>query len=139
GGRRGVRKSRDRLNPAVSPQSGEVGASQVERRVRGAPGCPTEADVAVVRLDTADQPKAVPGELLLRGLNHRIDCVDAVAAAVRIDVTSVLGPCLGDEIAPTLRVSFVPGGEIVDYQLVDVAHGDTPFVWLHERLRFAPM
>src|SRR5262249_28797433 len=123
-----VRKARHRLNAAVSPQSGEIGTPQVERRVRGAPGCPTEAKVAVVRLDTADQPKAVPGELLLRGLDHLIDCVDAVAAAVSVDVTSVLGPRLGDEIAPALRFSLVPGREVVDHQLVDVAHWDAPYV-----------
>src|SRR5215813_10159451 len=42
---------------------------------------------------------------------------------------------MSHEIAPALRVSLVPGREVVDHQLGDVAHGDAPFVRPLERPR----
>src|SRR5262249_21604119 len=78
---------------------------------------------AVVGLDSADEPKAITGKMLLRGLDHGVDRVVALAAPMRVDIRSILGPGLGDEVAASLVVPLVPRRQIIDDQLVDVRHG----------------
>jgi len=35
-----------------------------------------------------------------------------LAVAMGIDVAAVLGPGLGDELAPAFRIALVPGGDV---------------------------
>src|SRR5215831_8491186 len=46
-----------------------------------------------------------------------------LAAAVCVDVASILGPGLGDQLAASLVVPLVPRCQVADDQFVDVAHG----------------
>jgi hypothetical protein len=49
--------------------------------------------------------------------------VQAASSAGRIDVRSILGPGVRDNLATPPAVALVPGGEVTDDQFVDVAHG----------------
>src|SRR5262249_2629072 len=120
--RRRVDESCDGLQTAVISDDAEVGATQVERRLRRAAGGPAESDVAVVGFDAADQVQLVTRELGLGGGDHRVDFGVSAAATVRIDIAAILGPDPRDQRAAASRVTFVPYGEISDHQLVDVAH-----------------
>src|SRR5262249_32095868 len=77
----------------------------------------------VVSFDPADETKAVVGELILRNLDHRVDRVVILVVTVRIQVRSVLGPDLRNDLATPPVVTLVPRSDVTDDQFVDVLHG----------------
>jgi hypothetical protein len=81
-----------------------------------------------VRLDAADQIQPIVGELRLRRRQHGVDGAVAVPMTVGVNIASFLGPGRGDELAPTFRIAFVPGGEVTEDGFVDIGHQASPHI-----------
>ncbi len=82
--RRRVNETRHRLKSTVARHDTEISATQVKRGVPRAPDRPTKSDLAVVRLDAADEAKLITRKLALGLIDHGIDRFMAFVGAVRV-------------------------------------------------------
>jgi hypothetical protein len=125
----------DRLQAAIARNQGEVGADEMQWRVRSATRLPLEAHAIVMRIDVALEAEAIAGEMLLHRRDHRADAVVTVASAMGVRVVRVLGVRARDQLPPFARVPFVPRGDVALDQFVDVAHLTAPFGLRHPARR----
>jgi hypothetical protein len=72
----------------------------------------------VVDVDPSGEGEHVARELALGGGDRGVDRVVPTRVDQRIDVAGVVGPGLGDQIAPGGGVGLVPAGEVAVDQIV---------------------
>src|SRR5262249_30692667 len=96
------------------PSSAVAAASNpmTSRPAAGGPQAPGEPGLGVMSVHRAEQREHKPGELRLRGGDHRVDRVAPVRLGQRIDIARLARPQLIDHLAAALRVRLVPAGDV---------------------------
>jgi hypothetical protein len=92
-----VDEAGDRLETAVLCHDAEIRADKVHWRIVRLARLPCEAEAVVVCVHDAGEAEAIGGKLLLDSLHHHVDTVVTVAAAMWVNLISLVGPSVGDE------------------------------------------
>src|SRR5208282_177693 len=85
GGRRRVGEADHQLQSAVACEHCDVRALDIERRLGGAAGDPTEPYIVVMRFDAAREAEPIAREMSLSRGDHAVEAIVTGAVACAVD------------------------------------------------------